>query len=101
MKKNNLYNKYTVKDGDTLYAISRKFNINPVLLALINGLNLNDYIYSNQEILIPRSEYSFYLTKNGDNLNDVLDLFNVTYKDFIEYNDTILLDENQLFAYKR
>ena len=45
--------------------------------------------------------YSYYLTKSGDNLNDVLDLFNVDYSDFNRVNNRILLEEGQLFAYKR
>ena len=62
---------------------------------------MNDYIYENQEILIPKNGYSYYLTKSGDNLNDVLDLFNVDYSDFNRVNNRILLEEGQLFAYKR
>lgn len=62
---------------------------------------MNDYIYENQEILIPKSGYSYYLTKSGDNLSDVLKLFNVDYNNFIKTNDKILLEEGQLFAYKR
>ena len=42
---NELYDTYNIQKGDTLYAISKKYNINPELLALINGLNMNDYIY--------------------------------------------------------
>lgn len=98
---NDLYDKYIIKKGDTLYGISRLYNVNPDLLSLINGLNMNDYIYENQEILIPKSGYSYYLTKEGDNLNDVLSLFNISYEQFNKTNNRILLEEGQLFAYKR
>lgn len=98
---NDLYDKYIIKKGDTLYSISRLYNVNPDLLSLINGLNMNDYIYENQEILIPKSGYSYYLTKEGDNLNDVLSLFNIDYEQFNKINNRILLEEGQLFAYKR
>lgn len=101
MKNDNVYDTYVIKKGDTLYQISKKYNINPELLALINGLNMNDYIYENQEILIPKSGYSYYLTRSGDNLNDVLGLFNLNYEDFNKVNNRILLEEGQLFAYKR
>ncbi len=99
--KNELYDTYIIKKGDTIYGISKQYNINPELLSLVNGLNMNDYIYENQEILIPKNGYSYYLTKSGDNLNDVLDLFNVDYSDFNRVNNRILLEEGQLFAYKR
>ncbi len=99
--KNELYDTYIIKKGDTIYGISKQYNINPELLSLVNGLNMNDYIYENQEILIPKNGYSYYLTKSGDNLNDVLDLFNVDYSNFNRVNNRILLEEGQLFAYKR
>ena len=39
------FNYYVVEKGDNLYAIARKYNINPQLLANINGLDEDDYIY--------------------------------------------------------
>ena len=98
---NDIYEVYNIENGDTLYDISRKFNINPELLALINGLNLNDYIYTNQKILIPKKEFSYYLSKENDNLNDILTVFKTDYNSFLEYNNKILLEEGQIFAYKR
>ena len=98
---NDIYEIYTIKKGDTIYGISKQYNINPELLSLINGLNMNDYIYDGQKIMIPKSGYSYYLTKSGDNLNNVLNLFNVGYNDFSIMNKDILLEEGQLFAYKR
>ena len=96
-----MYEKYIIKKGDTIFGISKQYNINPELLSLINGLNMNDYIYENQEILIPKSGYSYYLTKSGDALDDVLKLFNTNYNDFSFMNDKILLEEGQLFSFKR
>ena len=98
---NELYDTYIIKKGATLYGIGKNYNLNPELLSLVNGLKMEDYIYENQEIMIPKSGYSYYLTKSGDNLNDILDLFNVDYREFNKVNNRILLEEGQLFAYKR
>jgi len=98
---NGIYETYTIKKGDTIYGISKQYNINPELLSLVNGLNMNDYIYDGQKIMIPKSGYSYYLTKSGDTLNNILSLFNVGYNDFNNINKDILLEEGQLFAYKR
>lgn len=99
--KENVYEVYKIKKGDTLYAVGRKYNLNPELLALVNGLTMSDYIYENQEILIPKSGYSYYLTQSGDNLNDVLSLFKTDYNKFNIVNEKILLESGQLFAFKR
>ena len=92
-----IYESYTIKKGDTIYGISKQYNINPELLSLVNGLNMNDY----QIIIIPKSGYSYYLTKSGDQLNEILKLFNSSYNDFSKFNNNIMLEEGQLFAYKR
>ena len=98
---NEIYDNYVIKGGDTLYAVSKKYNVNPELLSLINGLNMNDYIYENQQILIPKAGYSYYLTKDGDNLKDVIKLFNTNFDEFNKINNNVLLEGGQLFAYKR
>ena len=98
---NSMYDNYIIKKGDTLFGISKQYNVNPELLSLINGLNMNDYIYENQEILIPKSGYSYYLTKSGDKLNDVLNLFKVDFNEFNKYNENVLLDGEQILVNKR
>ena len=52
------FNTYKIEKGDTLYAISKKYNVNPELLAALNGLNKDDYIYPDQEIMVPKNGYS-------------------------------------------
>ena len=91
---------YTVNQGDTLYQIARKYNINPSLLALLNGLNMEDYIYPNQRLIIPKSGYSFYITKDGDTLEIVRDKFNKNWEDILKYNETIYLLPGQLMINK-
>jgi len=93
-----MFEKYTIKKGDTLYGVSKKYNINPDLLALINGLTMSDYIYENQEILIPKNNYSYYLTQSGDDLDSILNLLNIDYVTFKKNNNKILLESGQLFG---
>lgn len=103
MKMNNTeyFEVYKIKKGDNIYGIARKYNINPELLVLINGLNISDYIYEDQDVLIPKPGYSYYLTKSGDKLNDVLTLFNVDFNEFYKYNENVLLDGEQILVNKR
>lgn len=95
------FNIYTIESGDTLYEIARKYNINPTLLASINGLDMNDYIYPNQEILIPKSGYSYYITDEGDTLDTVSDTFMIEKKQLLEQNKTIYLLPGQVLVAKR
>ena len=92
---------YTIEKGDNLYQISKRYNINPELLAALNGLNMNDYIYPGQEILIPKSGYSYYITTNGDTLDIVANRFNVEPERVMRENETIYLMPDQLLVTRR
>lgn len=95
------FNYYVVEKGDSLYKIARKYNINPELLAALNGLNMDDYIYPNEQILIPKSNYSYYITAEGDTLDEVLKVFNTTKDKFLDENKTIYLMKDQLLVKKK
>jgi len=95
------FNYYVVEKGDNLYAIARRYNINPELLASINGLNMDDYIYPNQQILIPKNEYSYYITAEGDTLDEVIKVFNSNRDKFLSENGTIYLMEGQLLVNRK
>ena len=99
--KEQYYNTYTVEKGDTLYAIARKYNINPELLAAFNGLNFDDYIYPNEQIMIPKSGYSYYLTADGDTLATIIDVFNSNNDKLLNENPTIYLMPGQLIVNKK
>lgn len=100
INKEKYFDYYTIKKGDSLYAIARQYNINPDLLAILNGLNSQDYIYPGQEILIPKSNYSYYVTKDGDTLDIVAEKFNVPHQEMLNTNETIYLLPGQLLVKK-
>ncbi len=95
------FNYYVVEKGDSLYAISKKYNINPELLASMNGLNMDDYIYPNQQLLIPKSGYSYYITAEGDTIDEVIKVFNSNKDKFLNENGTIYLMAGQLLVNKK
>ena len=82
----NYFEVYKIESGDTLYQIARRYNINPELLASLNGLDMEDYIYPNQELLIPKGGFSYYITKDGDTLQMVSNIFGID-KDRILISD--------------
>lgn len=91
---------YTIEKGDNLYEISRKYNINPKLLAAINGIDDNEYIYPGQELMIPKSGYSYYITGEGDTLKGVADAFRTSTDNLLKMNKTIYLLPEQILVYK-
>jgi LysM repeat protein len=100
LNRNEYFDFYTIKKGDSIYNIAKSYNVNPDLLATLNGLNNNDYIYPNQVILIPKSGFAYYITKNGDTLITVADTFNTSLNNLLNYNKTIYLREGQLLVNK-
>ena len=95
------YNTYIVKKGDSLFKIAENYNINPKLLATFNGLNYDDYIYPDQEIMLPKSGYSYYLTAEGDTLSGVVQIFGSNEEKLLKENKTIYLLPGQLIVNKK
>lgn len=98
--KENYFGYYKIEKGDSLYKIGMQYNINPELLAALNGLNMDDFIYPGQEILIPKSGYSYYITKEGDTLDVVADRFKTDRNTLLKYNDVIYMLPGQLLVNK-
>ena len=101
-KVNDVYfNTYTIEKGDTLYSIARKYNINPDLLSSLNGIDKNEYIYPNQEIMVPKDNYIYYITAKGDTLSTVVNAFKTTNEKLLSENKTIYLLPEQLIVLKK
>lgn len=98
--KNDYYEYYTIKTGDNLYQIAKRYNINPELLAALNGLNASDYIYPGQVLMIPKSGYSYYLTKEGDTIDTVANTFGVPVESLLRDNKILYLLDGQLLVKK-
>ena len=84
---------YVIKKGDTLYTISRRFNVNVSSIIDANPL-INIYnLKVGEAICIPVSmpsnqftEYTTYLVEDEDTLGSVLERNNVNMADFMEHN---------------
>ena len=91
---------YTVTTGDTLFKIATTNNIDPSLLAQLNGINQNDYIYPNQVLLVPKAGSILYITAVGDTLNEVASGFKTNVMELVNQNSNIYLQPEQLIVYK-
>lgn len=92
---------YTVKSGDNMYALAKKYNIDVADLLSLNGLEKNDYIYPNQQLLVPTGTSNIYITKNGDTLEKVIKNFGVTIEEIINENERIYLLPDQIIVSKK
>ena len=70
------------------------------LLALLNGINVDDYIYPNTTILVPKRDVKYYITKDNDTLLSVNRLLGGNINKFLSQNNNIYLEEGQLIVYK-
>ena len=84
---------YSVRNGDTLYSISRDFKtgVNEIMAVnpLINVYNLivGETIYI--PVSIPRNnyaDYTAYLIEEGDTLGKVLDNYRINLADLMAFN---------------
>ena len=94
------YSYYIIKSGDTLYKIAREFDMNPKLIAELNGLKIDDYIYANETLKIPKKGVRYYITKENDTLKEVSKIFGLKEMDLVKQNETIYLLPEQMIFYK-
>ena len=95
------FKSYTVKNGDSLYSIARLNNIGVDDLAMLNGINKNEYIYPNQQLLIPNEDIDIYITKVGDTIDTLTSKFNTDYQTISNQNSKIYLLHEQLIITKK
>lgn len=93
------YITYTVKQGDNIYAIAREYGVDYESLLQLNGLNKNDYIYPDQEIIIPANKNSIYVTKVNDTIQSISTNLNKPTSDIISMNETIYVLPDQIIKY--
>lgn len=92
---------YTVKKGDNIYDIAKRYDVDYETLLEINGLNKDDYIYPNQELIIPSQNFNVYVTKENDSLAKVAATLGANQVDLIRDNATIYLLPEQLILYRK
>lgn len=98
--KNNRFMTYTIKKGDNLYEIARRYNVDVNTLMMLNGLDKDDFIYPNQEIIVPREEVKVYITKSGDTLESILATNNLLLDELYSRNSEIYLLPEQMIILK-
>lgn len=96
-----IFNYYKVRKGDTLYKLATISNSSVDVIAAINGLNKEEYLYEGQVILLPKENVSVYITKQGDSISSISSLLKTTPQNLLYNNRNIYVQPDQLIVYKR
>jgi LysM repeat protein len=79
--------KYTVAEGDSLFGISKQFDVKPETVFWANYDTLNgspDMIAPGVNLIIPPGDGVYYLWKEGDTVQSVADQFYASTSDILE-----------------
>lgn len=96
-----VFENYKVKQGDSIYSIARAYNVDPDTLLLLNGLDKNEYIYPNQEIIVPLKDVSIYVTRSGDTIDGIINNLGIDANTLNKQNKRIFVMEDQLIINKK
>ena len=66
----------------------------------MNGLEINEYIYPGQRLIVPKPGVKVYITKDGDTIKTVAEEIGTSDTSLIVYNPNIYLLPEQLIAYE-
>ena len=80
---------YTVRPGNTLYAIAQFFGISVKAIAQANGLMPPDTISPGQELVIPVSGAAapkYYVVRPGDTMTSIADRYGLELEDLLNLN---------------
>lgn len=90
------YNIYIVKSGDNVYQIAKSFGVPYEDVLKINGLNENDYIYPNQQILIPKQNTNMYMTTGNETVQSLYEKYQNNWSDFLKNNQLLYIAADQM-----
>lgn len=88
------FTEYVVKNGDTLFNISQKYNVRWDSIAQINSLSEPYLLHAGMSLKIPQATTSaipdkVYTIKTGDTLVSIAKQFNITVDDIIAVNPNL------------
>lgn len=78
---------HTVKKGDTLASISRKYSIPLKDLKELNDLRKSARLKSGQQLLVKKTGPKTYIVRKGDSISKIAKKFSISGDDLLELNE--------------
>ena len=82
-----------------MYSIAKDNGVDYKMLLELNGLDENDYIYPEQEIIIPKENTKLYKVQEGDSINSIEEKTGVNINKIKTPNGKIYLEKDQIIMY--
>ena len=90
------YKNYTVKSGETIGGITRKFGLNNIsTIIAVNEIENVRQIFSGQKLVIPSCDGLLHAVSQGESLASISAKYSVAWEDLLDAND---LDSTELAA---
>lgn len=91
---------YTIRTGDSLYSVSRRYNISIAAISRENPLIDIFNLKTGDEIILPvnfqtKNKVIEYTVKNNETIQNVLNRFHIELDDLLNYNDLDTLKLSQ------
>jgi membrane-bound lytic murein transglycosylase D len=86
---------YTIRSGDTLWGVARRYGVTVPELMAANGLNDQTPLRSGMrlsipsgggDVVTPQASKTTYKVRNGDTLSEIAERFNVTVRQLMTWN---------------
>ena len=75
-----MYDKYLIKEGETLEDIASRFNTSVDMILNINDMYSREYLRAGEEIIVPKNQesyFTYYTVNQGDSLYQIARKYNI------------------------
>ena len=75
-----MYDKYLIKEGETLEDIASRFNTSVDMILSINDIYSREYLRAGEEIIVPKNQesyFTYYTVNQGDSLYQIARKYNI------------------------
>ena len=75
-----MFDKYSMKKGESLENVAKMFNTNVDVLKQINNIYYDDMVRAGMDIIVPKNRdqyFNYYVIEKGDNLYEIARKYNI------------------------